>query len=121
MHHLSNWIEIPVKDMKRAQTFYQGVLKVELAAMDLGPNRYALFPTEDRFNSGALAQGEGYEPSNQGVTVYFDGSEGIELILARVSALGGTILLTKTFLAAEAGFIGLFLDSEGNKIGLQQM
>ena len=38
MKHLSNWIEIPVKDLKKARSFYEAVLEVELAEMALGPN-----------------------------------------------------------------------------------
>jgi len=121
MNHLSNWTEIPAKDLKRAKRFYETVLQVELVTMEIGPVHYALFPTEDRFNAGALAQGEGYEPSAQGLTVYLDGSSGIDAILKRVAGAGGQVLLPKTYLSPEAGFIGLFLDSEGNKLGLQSM
>ena len=56
MKHLSNWIEIPVRDMKRAQAFYEKVLQEKLQPMELGPVQYALFTVEDRFNCGALAR-----------------------------------------------------------------
>jgi hypothetical protein len=65
MNHLSHWMEIPAKDLKRAQIFYEKVLQIELAPIDLGPIHYALFPTEDRFNAGALTQGDGDQPSAQ--------------------------------------------------------
>ncbi len=121
MKHLSNWIEIPVHDLNRAGAFYEAVLGVELAKMSLGPIQYALFPTEDRFNSGALAQGEGYKPSTDGAILYLDGSAGIDGLLDRVRAAGGQILLPKTYLSPEAGYIGMFLDTEGNRVGFQQM
>ncbi len=120
MKHLSNWIEIPVKDMERARTFYQKVLQEPLQpVIELGAIRYSLFPAQDRYNCGALAQGNGYVPSNQGVTVYLDGGNDVEEVLSRVKKVGGTVVLPKTYLGKEAGHIGLFLDSEGNRIGLQ--
>ena len=121
MDRLSNWIEIPVNDLPKARAFYEKILQVELATMDIGPIKYALFPTEDRFNAGALAQGDGYVPSTTGITVYLDGRSGIDQILGRVVQAGGQILLPKTYLSPEAGYIGFFLDTEGNKIGLQAM
>ena len=121
MNHLIHWIEIPVKDLKKARSFYEAVLEVELAEMALGPYHYAMFPTEDRFNAGALVQGEGYEPSTQGTTVYLDGSRGIDKLLGKVAQAGGQVLMPKTYLSPEAGYVGFFLDTEGNKVGLQSM
>jgi predicted enzyme related to lactoylglutathione lyase len=34
---------------------------------------------------------------------------------------GGTVIIEKMFLSKEAGYIGIFIDSEGNKIGLQNI
>ncbi|MFA6508158.1 MAG: VOC family protein [Treponemataceae bacterium] len=121
MKRLSNWIEIPVTNLKRAKEFYQNILQTELRPMVIGPIQYALFPSEDRFNCGALVEGEGYEPSAKGVTVYLDGGDDLDLILQRVKKIGGQILMPKTYLGKDAGFIGFFLDSEGNRIGLQNM
>lgn len=121
MKHLINWLEIPVSDMGRAKKFYQSILQVELTEKDLGNNKYALFPTEDRYNCGALAQGEFYTPSATGVTIYLDGGNDLNQILSRVTDAGGQVILEKTFLAPEAGYIGLFIDSEGNRIGLQNI
>jgi uncharacterized protein len=119
MKHLSNWIEIPVKDMTRATAFYQAVLQEQLQPMELGPVHYALFPSEDRFNCGALAQGEGYQPDTRGVTVYLDGGEDLDARLSRVQKAGGTVVMPKTYLGKDAGHIALFIDCEGNRIGLQ--
>ncbi len=120
MKHLSNWIEIPVADMQRARTFYQRILGEDLPpVMELAGNEYSLFPSEDRFNCGALARGQGYVPAAEGVTVYLDGGDDLDGFLARVSKAGGTVVLPRTDLGKEAGHLGLFLDSEGNRIGLQ--
>ena len=119
MKHLTNWVEIPVKNMKRAVKFYSDILGVTLTEMELGSVTYALFPSEDKYNCGALAQGEYYKPSADGVVIYLDGGEDLNRVLFRVAPAGGKVVMEKTFLADEAGYIGMFLDPEGNKIGLQ--
>jgi hypothetical protein len=35
------------------------ILNAQFQVMSLGKNEYALFPSEDKFNCGALAHGEG--------------------------------------------------------------
>jgi uncharacterized protein len=121
MKHLINWIEIPVSDMKRAVAFYLKILGVKFNEMELGPVKYALFPSDDKFNCGALAQGDYYKPSPDGVVIYLDGGKDLNDILSRVNSAGGNVIMEKTFLSKEAGHIGLFIDSEGNRIGLQNM
>jgi len=121
MDHLLNWIEIPVSNMKRAVSFYGELLGLELNEMKLGPNDYALFTVKDRFNTGALVKGEGYIPSKEGAAVYLNGGKDLSKVLARVARAGGKVLLEKTFLSKEAGYIGYFQDTEGNKVGLHSM
>jgi uncharacterized protein len=121
MKHLINWIEIPVTDMQRAIGFYSKILGIQFTPMNIGPVQYALFPADDRFNCGALAHGEYYKPSSDGVTIYIDGGKDLHKILSTVQEAGGSVIMEKTFLSKEAGYIGLFIDTEGNRIGLQHM
>jgi predicted enzyme related to lactoylglutathione lyase len=121
MDHLSNWLEIPVVDMKRAKKFYADLLRVRLNEMQMGGNDYALIELEDRFNTGCLVKGDGYVPCMQGVVVYLNGGDDLSTVLARVATAGGKVLLKKTFLSKEAGHIAYFVDTEGNKIGLHSM
>jgi predicted enzyme related to lactoylglutathione lyase len=121
MDHLSNWIEIPVVDMKRARKFYAELLGVVLNEMPIGSNEYALLELKDRFNTGCLVKGDGYVPSMQGVVVYLNGGDDLSPVLIRVEKAGGKVLLKKTFLSKEAGHIAYFADTEGNKIGLHSM
>jgi hypothetical protein len=92
---------------------------VTLQEMEVGPVKYALFPSNDKFNCGALAQGDAYTPGEGGIVIYLDGGKDLNQILSRVKPAGGKVVMEKTFLADEAGYIGMFIDSEGNKIGLQ--
>ena len=121
MKHLINWVEIPVTDMQRAKSFYSTILSVELNTMEMGGNMYALFPTEDRFNCGALVQGKYYKPGSDGIVIYLDGGDDLNNILLKVNEAGGQVIMERMFLSVEAGHIGMFIDSEGNKIGLQNM
>ena len=122
MKHLINWIEIPVLDMDRAVSFYNDILGgVAFQQMMLGEFTYAIFPTDDKFNAGALLKSEFAKPSPHGVTIYFDGGNDLSEILNRVEDAGGSVIMEKTFLGDEAGYVGLFFDSEGNRIGLQNM
>ena len=121
MRHLTNWIEIPVTDMKRAVSFYGKILGIEFYQMTIGNITYALFPSEDKFNCGALALGEYYKPCADGVTIYLDGGDDLNNILKKVTPAGGVVIAEKMFLSKEAGYIGMFMDTEGNKIGLQNL
>lgn len=120
MKHLINWVEIPAGDIKRAKKFYKAILgEIEFRDMEMNGNKYALFPSKDQFNAGALVQGEWYKPSSDGISIYLDGGKDMDNILKHVKKAGGEIIMPKTFTGKEAGFVGMFIDSEGNKIGLQ--
>lgn len=122
MKHLINWVEIPVTDLERAEKFYSIVLGgVEFQKMDQNGNKYAIFPSEDQFNTGALVQGEYYKPSSDGISIYLDGGKDMDNILKHIEKAGGEIIMPKTYTGKEAGYVGMFIDSEGNKMGLQHM
>ena len=61
---------------------------------------------------------EHYFPtSSEGVLVFFQ-THDLQKELNLIEQNGGTILRPKTLITEELGFMGLFLDSEGNRIGL---
>jgi uncharacterized protein len=86
-----------------------------------GDVSYSIFSVKDHFNCGALASGPSYKPADSGVVVYLNGSDDLSNVLGRVKKAGGKVLLEKTSLSKEAGYIGLFIDTEGNKLGIQSM
>jgi len=112
------WFEIPVMDMQRARHFYHQVFAIECELMEMGPDVMAMFPFDHNMagSSGALVQGPDYEPCRKGTMVYFETAD-VTTVLSRVTHAGGEVLLSKTSIG-EHGYIGMFLDSEGNKIGL---
>lgn len=122
MKHLINWVEIPVTNLEKAKKFYDTVFGgIVFHDMDQNGNKYAIFPSKDPFNTGALVQGEYYKPSSDGICIYMDGGKNLNNILKHVEKAGGQIIMPKTYTGKNAGYIGVFLDSEGNKIGLQHM
>ena len=86
--------------------------------MEINGIKYALFPSRDKFNSGALVQGEYYKPPSDGITIYLDGGKNMNTILEHFEKAGGEIIMPKTYTGKEAGYVGMLIDSEGNKIGL---
>ena len=113
------WFEIPVTDMTRAKAFYEHVLGLTLEDHnEMAPMQMAWFPmVENGIGAmGSLVKDENRTPSAQGVLIYFTAPD-LEAALARAEEQGGKILSPKTDIG-EYGFIGIVLDSEGNRIGL---
>jgi uncharacterized protein len=113
-----NWFEIPATDLARAKAFYEHVLGVTLSHMEMGPAAMEMFEfdPEKAGSSGALIVADGYTPSHEGSVVYFSVDD-IEGTLAKVESKGGKTLQEKMGIG-EHGFIGLFQDTEGNRLGL---
>ena len=119
--HMNSFVsifEIPASDVSRAISFYQGILDVAIEELAFPGMHMGLFPTDDQMNYGVLIKGDDYVPSAQGVTIYLNAGENLQIILDRVEPNGGQILVPKTPHADESGFFALFLDSEGNRLGL---
>ena len=114
------WFDIPVKDIDRAMKFYSTVLQVELKLADKENCQYAFFPCQSGEASGALIQSENSTPSDQGSLVYLNGGDDCSAPLSRVEAAGGKVVQDKLEIG-EYGFIGYFIDTEGNKVGVHSM
>ena len=110
--------EIPVTDLSRAISFYQEILNIKIEQMSFEEMQMGIFPYEEQMVTGVLLKGEGYKPSADGITIYLNGGENLQLILDKVEKNGGKIIIPKTPHADEIGFFAIFLDSEGNKMGL---
>ena len=118
-HNMVGWFEIPVNDMDRARAFYEEVFKVEIQIVDFGGILMGWFP--DRGNvvgaQGTLIKQESYVPSQEGTLVYFL-SDDVQNELDRVESAGGIIYQPKTQISPEHGYMGVFIDSEGNRVAL---
>lgn len=119
--NMIGWFEIPVTDMKRAQTFYETVFQIEIQIHDFGEAVMGWFPSADGKpgSSGSLIQKpEWYIPNfKEGVLIYFS-SDDVQNELNSITAAGGRILKQKTLISPDIGYMALFHDSEGNRIAL---
>jgi len=118
-NNIGAYFEIPVIDMGRAINFYQTLLGIELAPGSIHGYEMAFFPYENNGVgiSGALAKGDVYKPSIDGVFLYLQ-IEDIDAIISKAVNLGSEVLLEKT--EAETCFVAEIKDSEGNRICLKQ-
>lgn len=110
--------EIPATDIKRAINFYEAILDMDIEHMEIPGMEMGILPYENQQVIGVIMKGDGYEPSAKGVTIYLNGGNDLQVILEKVEQNGGSILVPKTRHADESGFFALFIDSEGNKMGL---
>jgi predicted enzyme related to lactoylglutathione lyase len=113
------YFEIPVIDIDRATKFYSTVFNFKFDTAIIDNNEMALFPftQEDSGISGALAKGEIYKPTKDGVLIYFN-TVNIDETLRLANANGGQILYPKT--DNGIGHVAEFEDTEGNRIALYQ-
>lgn len=118
MANAINWFEIPATNLVRAKEFYSKVFSTEMTEQEIQGIQMAFFNAEDNGVSGALCAGEGYEPSTKGTLPYLNGGTDLDQYLTRVPEAGGEIIMPKTKVSEEVGFIAMFLDSEGNRIAL---
>ena len=115
MEKLISWVEIPTADFDRAVKFYNNVLKIELKVETCDTEKMACFPTGE----GAIIYADGYKPSSNGVIVSLQVPDTIDATMARIKENGGELVVPKTKIQVEGlDYFALFLDSEGNKIGL---
>lgn len=115
-----SWFEIPVLDFERAKRFYSTLFNYEMPEFPMANIRMGILPHEQDKGGigGAICLGEGYEPSSGGVKVYLPATEDISVMLARVAPAGGEVVLPKTLIDESSGYFALFIDTEGNQIGL---
>ena len=120
--HIAVWFELPSTQFDRAVAFYQQILGVTLEEMDIQGMKLGLFPHDDLSAvSGAIIFGEGFKPSSDGSIVYLNGGEDLAIVLAKVEDAGGKVLIPKTHLGDDIGYIAHFIDTEGNRVGLHSM
>ncbi len=118
-----SWFEIPVSDMDRACKFYSEIMDYKIESYDVTMGDFTTTMAMFQFNpeegeiGGSLVKNQHHNPSNDGVLVYLKGGEDLNGILGKVESFGGKILLPKASIG-ENGFMAMFLDTEGNKIGL---
>jgi predicted enzyme related to lactoylglutathione lyase len=90
--------------------------------MEMGPCLMGfLLHEQGKGVGGAIVKVDGHVPSAQGTMVYLAGGDDLTVVLGRVGAAGGKVLVPKTAINPEYGFFAQFEDTEGNRVGLHSM
>lgn len=118
MQNPLRWFEIATTDLERAVRFYQTVFATELRRETCGDIAMAIFPYAEPYPSGALVAMPQLQPRDNGTLIYLDGGDDLNAVLARIPAAGGQVVMEKTDLGNDIGHIALFIDSEGNRVGV---
>ena len=115
-----NWFEISVADMDRAKKFYETVFDVKMEQMEMMGMKMAMFPAENMNGkvSGGLVEGPMHKPSADGAKIYFNGNPDLDVALGKVEAAGGKVMMPKTQISPEIGYMAFFSDTEGNGVAL---
>ncbi len=117
MANAINWFEIPVIDIDRASDFYSRVLDGELPRQEIMDTKMAFLPMEGQGSvGGALCQSAMHKPSQEGAVIYLNGGEDLSSPLDRVEGAGGKVVMPKTKISDEIGYMAFFTDTEGNKV-----
>lgn len=112
-----SWFEIPVLDLERAVGFYNHIYGFSMEMVESSAYSMAFFPVDDGIG-GALVKGQGCIPSENGPLLYLNGGADLSVIINKVEAAGGRVIMTKTSISDDAGYFAIFIDTEGNKLAL---
>lgn len=125
MKNAISWFEIPSVDLGRATTFYETIFGITLVPFDTPNIKMRLFPLDDMMTGvgGSIVHsGSFHQPSaTHGPLIYLNGNPDVQVILDKVIAAGGKILVPKTMISPEFGFMAVILDTEGNRIALHNI
>lgn len=115
-----NWFEIPVTDLERAKHFYQVAFCIHMEDMNMPGMEMAGFPSEMGSGrvSGALVKSGNSKPSTDGVLVYLNANPDMTDVLHRIESEGGQVIMGKTLISPEIGYMAFFIDTEGNRLAL---
>lgn len=120
-----SWFEIPATDLERAVKFYETIFELSLIPVDMPQIKMRMFPIEDMQNGvgGAVVDSGGFhKPSlTDGPLIYLNTNPDVQIVLNRVEAAGGKIMVPKTEISPEYGFMAVIIDTEGNRIGLHSV
>lgn len=112
------WFDIHVSNFERAKKFYETVFDVTLVDLPIEWGKQCLFPfnPESPNISGALVEKTDMKPQSNNTVVYFE-TEDCVIEEGRIEKAGGKIVQPKIHIG-EFGYISMFVDSEGNTVGL---
>jgi hypothetical protein len=115
-----NWFEICVTDMPRAKKFYETIFDIKMEEMEMMGMKMAFFPAEPGNGkaTGGLCKSDMHKPSMDGTIVYLNANPDMSNIIDRIENAGGKMLMPKTKISDEIGYMAFFTDTEGNRMAL---
>ena len=119
-----SWFEIPATDLNRAQKFYEKIFDISMIPMDMQNMKMRMFPLEDMMGvGGALIDSGGFHKASatDGPLIYLNGNPDVQHVLDKVPGAGGQVILPKTEISPEYGYMAIIIDTEGNRIGLHSI
>jgi uncharacterized protein len=122
--HAISWFEIPTVDIDRAQKFYETIFDMQMIPLDDPHIQMRLFPIENMEDVGGsiVFNKDFYKPTaTDGALIYLNANPDVQIILDRIEAAGGKIAVPKTQISPEYGYMAIFIDSEGNRVGLHSI
>ncbi|MGC4100654.1 VOC family protein [Ferruginibacter sp.] len=125
MNNAISWFEIPTTDINRAQKFYETIFGISMIPMEMPNIKMRMFPLDDMMNGigGALVDSGGFhKPSmTDGPLIYLNANPDVQIVLDKVEAAGGKIMVPKTEISPEYGNMAVFIDTEGNRMALHSI
>ncbi|MCW3109019.1 MAG: Glyoxalase/bleomycin resistance protein/dioxygenase [Segetibacter sp.] len=115
-----NWFEIPATDIERAKGFYENIFDIQMQTTNMMGIEMAFFPYTPGSGkaSGALCKSEMHKPSQDGCIIYLNGNPDLQKALDKVEHAGGQIVMPKTKISDDVGYMAFIVDTEGNKTAL---
>ncbi|MCX6257079.1 MAG: VOC family protein [Bacteroidia bacterium] len=116
-----NWFEISVNDAIRAKKFYESIFEIEMKTIEMSGMEMIFFPSSENMEglvSGALVKGEMHKPSIDGTVIYLNANPDIQVIIDNIKANGGKIIMPRTLVNEQVGYMAFFIDTEGNRLAL---
>jgi predicted enzyme related to lactoylglutathione lyase len=125
MQHAISWFEIGTTDLERATKFYETIFNIKFSPLDMPNIKMRMFPLDDMMTGvgGALVDSGGFhKPSaTDGPLIYLNGNPDVQNVLDKVEAAGGKIMVPKTEISPEYGYMAVIMDTEGNRIALHSV
>lgn len=125
MNNAISWFEIPAINLERAQKFYETIFDISLIPMDLPNIKMRMFPIDDMITGvgGAIVDSAGFhKPSaTDGPLIYLNANPDVQAVLDKVKGAGGIVLVPKTEISPDYGYMAVLIDSEGNRIALHSV
>ncbi|MEP7109313.1 MAG: VOC family protein [Ferruginibacter sp.] len=119
-----NWFEIPVTDMVRAKKFYETLLDIEMMTQEMNGIEMSFFPFDPAMQNGKVSGALTYhkdgniKPGADGPVIYLNANPAIQPVVDKIETAGGKVIMPKTHISEEVGYMAFFVDTEGNRMAL---